>query len=63
MKYLISFKGIKKGESQGREHNIVTETPKSMEKASDEALEALAKMLILGTKAYSGVSSILIEED
>ena len=63
MKYLISFTGTKKGESAPREHNLVTDVPAAMVGASDEALVAFARMIVVGTKAYSDVNSILIEED
>ena len=63
MKYLISFTGTKKGESTPRQHNLATDVPPATVGASDEALVAFAQMFVVGTKAYSDVTSILIEED
>lgn len=63
MKYLISFYRTKKGEHFPRQHNVATEVPEAMIGQPDKALVAFARMFIVGTKAYSDVTNILIEED
>lgn len=62
-KYLLSFWGLRTGEPAARHHNLASPIPDCMQGVDDAAVEAYALLLILGTKQFTDVTNISVEEE